>query len=109
MAQVRRRRATGRGVSRNGRIGAPTGRHTPARRSGDGSACTVAAVKDAVRTGVCVVRAELDPRAGLRLTVTVVPDVSRPPPVGGSRDTVSIDNALDQVRRFLTTFALDRA
>jgi hypothetical protein len=66
-------------------------------------------VEDVVRTGVCVVRAELDPRAGLRLTVTVVPDVSRPPPARIARETVGIDAALDQVRRFLTSFASDRA
>jgi hypothetical protein len=62
-------------------------------------------VEDVVRTGVCVVRAELDPYAGLRLTVTVVPDVSRPPPVDTSCDTVSVDAALDRVRTFLLEFA----
>ena len=66
-------------------------------------------MENVVRTGVCVVRAELDPRAGLRLTVTVVPDVSRAPPTQSMSATVSIDVALDQVRRFLTSFAVDSA
>ena len=52
-----------------------------------------------------MVRAELDPHAGLRLTVTVVLDVSRPPAVRGSCDVVGVDAALDQVRGFLTAFA----
>lgn len=52
-----------------------------------------------------MVRAELDPYAGLRLTVTVVPDVSRPPPVRHSSDVATVDAALDQVRGFLTAFA----
>ena len=67
----------------------------------------MAEVEDVVRTGVCVVRAELDPRAGLRLTVTVVPDVSRPSPTRATSATISIDIALDQVRRFLMSFAVD--
>jgi hypothetical protein len=67
----------------------------------------VAEVEDVVRTGVCLVRAELDPSAGLRLTVTVVSDVGRSPPMRTISTTVSIDIVLDQVRRFLTSFAVD--
>ena len=69
----------------------------------------MAEVEDVVRTGVCLLRAELDPSAGLRLTVTVVPDVSRPLAMRSTSTTVSIDVALDQARRFLTSFTVDSA
>jgi hypothetical protein len=62
-------------------------------------------MRDVVRTGVCVVRAEHDPHAGLRLTVTVVPDVNRPPAVPEPHSSVSIDAVLDEVRAFLEHFA----
>jgi hypothetical protein len=57
-------------------------------------------MKDVARTGVCVVRAELDPYAGLRITVTLLPDVDAAHDATCST-TTSVDVAVEQVRQFL--------
>ena len=57
-----------------------------------------------VRTGACVVRAEVDGRTGLRITVTARLDVED---LSGDRRTVttSVATAVARVREFLETFA----
>jgi hypothetical protein len=63
------------------------------------------AAEDVVRTGLCLVRAELDRYAGVRITVTVVADLDR------SVEQVcccsSADAALERVRAFLVAFPKD--
>jgi hypothetical protein len=64
--------------------------------------------EDAPVTGLCLVRAELDPYAGLRITVTVLGDVARPADRVATT-AASIDAAIDRVRTFLLAFSAKQA
>lgn len=58
---------------------------------------------EAVRTGVCVIRAEGDGPSGLRITVTSRPDICAD--AEAVHLSTGVDEAVAVVRRFLLAFA----
>lgn len=65
---------------------------------------SVVSTPDAVRTGVCVVRAEVEAPARVRITITTCPDIGRPSTERVTR-TANVDDALAQIGDFLDAVA----